>query len=470
MTSARDPRLSRRRLLRGAAAAPLLLSPTARALSGLERPTAPRAPHREPNARSVIVLFQYGGVSHVDTFDHKPALYPLDGKTIEVKTRGRGGAKNQGRVVGPKWGFQQYGQCGRWVSDLFPHLGRQVDRMAFLHGMHAESPIHGSAMLMMNSGQLLTGHPCLGSWVEYGLGSPSDSLPGHVVMLDQSGGPISGAVNWSAGYMPASFQGVVLRSSGSPILDLDVPPGMTPQRLERLVEQMRRHDQAHLAGRSDVDDLRARMASYELALRMMRHAPAALDWTSESAETQSLYGIDQGESYDYGRKCLLARRLVERGVRYVQIYAGGAHDDQNWDAHGDLAFNHNRWAARTDKPIAGLLEDLARRGLLDETLVVWTTEFGRQPTAEYESGTGRDHNAYGFTIWMAGGGIPGGVAYGATDELGSAAVEGRTHVRDLHATILWHLGLEPNELTFRHAGLDRRLVGVAGADPIPQLM
>jgi hypothetical protein len=433
-------------------------------------PLSPKAPMFPGKAKSVIFLFMYGGPSHVDTFDYKPKLYPLDGKTIDVKTFGRGGHKNKGRVVGPKWQFKQYGQCGKWVSDLFPNLGTCVDDIAFLHSMYAESPIHGSAMLMMNSGRILSGHPALGSWVNYGLGSVSEDLPGYVVMLDKTGGPISGAKNWSNGYMPAAFQGTVIRASGVPIHDLAPAPGLSPEGQRALLDRLREKNEAHAATRTDNTELAARIASYELAFKMQRHAPEAVDFGQETAETKALYGIDGSRTDDFGRKCLLARRLVERGVRFVQVYSGGAHNDDNWDAHTDMVKNHGKHAGDTDKPIAGLLKDLKRRGLLDSTLVVWGGEFGRQPTAEYAHGSGRDHNAYGFTVWLAGGGIKGGVSVGATDELGSAAVADRFHVKNLHATVLHQLGLDPNRLTYFYNGLDQKLVGVEGAEPIRQVI
>ncbi len=437
---------------------------------GLSNPSDPQRPHFRPKARSVIFLFMYGGPSQVDTFDYKPKLYPLDGKTIKVKTRGRGGSKNQGRIVGPKWSFKQYGQSGKYVSELFPHLAGCVDDIAFVHSMYAESPIHGSAMFMMNSGNLFSGHPCLGAWANYGLGTENRNLPGHVVMLDNTGGPISGAKNWAAGYMPASYQGVVVKSEGEPIMNLQPPGGMTRSVQRRVLDQLKRENERHLRTRGDNSELAARIASYELAYRMQAHAPEALDVASEPEDTRSLYGLDRDRTRDFGRKCIMARRLVERGVRYVQIYSGGHHNDNNWDAHGDLKINHDRHAGNTDQPIAGLLKDLKRRGMLDETLVVWTGEFGRQPTAEYAEGTGRDHNSYGFTLWMAGGGIKGGVSVGRTDELGSAAVEDRFHVRNLHATVLRCLGLDCNRLSFPYGGLDRKLVGVEGADPIHQVL
>ncbi|CAN5892225.1 DUF1501 domain-containing protein [soil metagenome] len=433
-------------------------------------PLAPRSPHHEPKAKSVIFLFMYGGPSHIDTFDYKPDLFRLDGQTVAVKTKGRGGSRNQGRIVGPKWKFRQYGESGQWVSDLFPHLATCVDELAFLKSMTADSPIHGSAMLQMNSGKILSGSPAMGSWVTYGLGSENEDLPGFVVMLDPTGGPISGAKNWSSGYMPATYQGTILRSQGDPIIDLSRPEGMTDGMQRRLLDTLHEYNTEHQAARIDNTDLAARISSYELAYKMQMAAPEATDLSAEPAETQSLYGLDDPKTENFGRRCLLARRMVERGVRFVQIYAGGAHNDDNWDAHNDLEQNHNYHAGRTDKPIAGLIQDLKRRGLLESTLIIWGGEFGRQPTAEYEKGTGRDHNAYGFTMWMAGGGIKGVTSVGETDELGSAAVSDRFHVKNLHATVLHQLGLDPERLSYFHGGLDQKLVGVEGAEIIRQIL
>ena len=448
-------------------------SKQAHAADGVTRfasPLAPKPPHFGARAKSVIFLFMYGGPSHVDTFDHKPQLYGLDGKTIALKTFGRGGHKNEGRIVGPKWRFQPHGKCGKHISDLFPHLATCVDDIAFIHSMYAESPIHGSAMLMMNSGRLLSGHPCLGSWVNYGLGSVNENLPGFVIMLDGKGGPISGARNWSSGYMPASYQGVQLRTQGAPILDLEPPRGMTPRIQRRLLDRLGEMNAEHLASRAGNSSLAARIASLELAFNMQRHAPEAVDLSRENPETLELYGVGEQRTDDFGRKCLLARRLVERGVRFIQLYSGGGHNDDNWDAHTDIMKNHTFHAGNTDKPIAGLIKDLKQRGLLDSTLIVWGGEFGRQPTAEYAQGTGRDHNSYGFTMWLAGGGIKGGVSVGETDELGNAAVRDRFHVRRLHATILHQLGLDPNRLTYFYAGLDQKLVGVGDVSPIKQII
>ncbi|MSR58289.1 MAG: DUF1501 domain-containing protein [Planctomycetaceae bacterium] len=449
------------------------LARQASAADGTRRFVNPMAARQSPfpaKAKSVIFLFMYGGPSHVDTFDYKPELYPLDGKTIEVKTFGRGGHRNQGRIVGPKWKFKQYGQCGKRVSDLFPHLATCVDDMAFIHSMYAESPIHGSAMLMMNSGRILSGHPCLGSWVTYGLGSENENLPGFVVMLDKTGGPISGPKNWSSGYMPAAYQATVIRADGVPIHNLDIPAGTSRELQRDLLDHLREKNHDHQASRSDNSELAARIASYELAYKMQQFAPEAVDFAQETQATQELYGLNQPRTIDFGRKCLLARRLVERGVRFIQVYSGGAHNDDNWDAHTDIVANHTKHAGNTDQPIAGLLQDLKARGLLNDTLVIWGGEFGRQPTAEYAEGTGRDHNAYGFTMWMAGGGIKGGTSVGETDELGGSAISDRFHVKNLHATALKQLGFDPNGLSYFYGGLDQKLVGVEGAEPIGQII
>lgn len=429
-------------------------------------PLAPKEPHFDPAATACIFLYMYGGPSQMDTFDYKPEMYGRDNQTVEVKTFGRAGHRNQGRIVEPRYKFKPYGECGKPISDLFPNLGQCADDIAFIHSMTADSPIHGSAMLMMNSGKIISGSPCLGSWLNYGLGTVNENLPGFVVMLDPRGGPISGSKNWSAGYMPASYQATVMRSQGNPILDLVPPESLGRDAQRSLLDALRTANEEHLASRSGYSDLSARIASYELAYNMQAHAPEAVDLSEETAATQKLYGLDNPTSASFGRQCLLARRLVERGVRFVQIYSGGAHNDDNWDAHTDIEKNHGLHAAETDRPIAGLLTDLKQRGLLDKTLICWAGEFGRQPTAEYEKGSGRDHNSYGFTTWMAGGGIRGGTSYGATDELGAAAVQDRCHVRQMHATVLHQMGLDPNQLSYFFGGLNQKLVGVEEVEPI----
>ncbi len=438
--------------------------------NGAHNPLLGQPVHRpKAKAKSVIFLFMYGGPSQVDTFDYKPELFRYDGKTIDVPTFGRQGKRKGGRIVGPKWRFHRYGECGQWVSDLFPNLAHCVDDMAFVHSFYAESPIHGSGLLNMNCGRLISGHPSIGSWVNYGLGSDNQDLPGYVVMLDDKGGPINGAKNWTSGYMPASLQGVQLRTKGAPILDLQPPAELRDGPQRALLDHLAQENAAHAAQRAN-PDLEGRIRQFELAYRMQAAAPEAVDLAQEPQSIRDLYGLDDPRTHQYAKKCILARRLVERGVRYIQVYSGGGHNDDNWDAHGDLVFNHTRHAGRTDRPIAGLLTDLKQRGLLDETLVVWGGEFGRQPTAEYAKGTGRDHNSWGFTMWLAGGGIKGGVAVGETDELGSKAVRDRFHVRNLHATILHQLGLDPNDLSFFFNGLDQKLVGVEGAEPIHQII
>jgi hypothetical protein len=435
-----------------------------------KNPLAPKPPHFPAKAKSVIFLYMYGGPSQIDTFDYKPTMYGMDNKTVDVKTFGRGGHKNKGRIVEPRWQFKQYGECGKWVSDLFPNLAHCVDDIAFVHSMTADSPIHGSAMLQMNSGKITSGSPCIGSWVNYGLGSENENLPGFVVMLDNRGGPISGPKNWSSGYMPATYQGCIVRSEGTPILDLKRPESINDKVQRQLLDSLRDYNEDHLAQRGGNSNLAARVASYELAYKMQATAPEAVDLSQETEATKELYGMNDPKSAYFGRQCLMARRLVERGVRFVQVYSGGNHNDANWDAHGDLKKNHDMHAGETDQPVAGLLKDLKQRGLLDQTLIVWGGEFGRQPTAEYVEGTGRDHYSYGFTMWLAGGGIKGGISYGKTDELGAAAVENRLHVKRIHATILHQMGLDPNRLAYFYGGLDQKLVGPEGAQPISELM
>jgi hypothetical protein len=454
----------------GAAALASLLSADGVLAGTTANPLAARSAPHAAKAKSVIFLFMYGGPSHIDTFDYKPAMLGMDGKTVDVKTFGRGGHKNQGRIVEPRWKFHQYGQSGKWVSELFPHTAQCVDDIAFLHSMTAESPIHGSAMLMMNSGRLQSGSPAMGSWVNYGLGSVNENLPGFVVMLDRTGGPISGAKNWSSGYMPATYAGTVIRPEGSPINDLSLHKEMTRPMQRELLDSLAAMNERHRALRPDQHDLQARIATYELAFRMQQHAPEAVDLAQETQATHELYGLDHEKTRDFGTRCLLARRLVERGVRFVQVYSGGAHNDDNWDAHGDLMANHNKHAGATDQPVAALVKDLKQRGLLEETLVVWGGEFGRQPTAEYGVGTGRDHNSYGFTMWMAGGGLKAGVSVGGTDELGAIAVDKPMHVKRLHATLLHQLGLDPNALTYFYRGLDQKLVGVEPVEPIAEII
>jgi hypothetical protein len=421
-------------------------------------PLAPKAPHFAAKAKNVIFLFMYGGPSQVDLFDPKPVLKAKDGLTVNIESRKD--EVTQGKLLGSPRKFARHGKSGIEVSDLFPNLARCVDDMAIVRSMYADSFAHGSAMIQMNSGTLFQGRPCLGSWVTYGLGSENHDLPSFVVLLDPSGGPIGGAPNWGAGYMPATFQGTQFRTAGDPILNLSPRAPVTREEQRAQLDFLGTLNESHRAPRAHESELAARIASYELAYRMQAHAPEAVDLSSESNDTKSLYGMDDARSADFGRKCLMARRLVERGVRFIQIYSGGGHLDENWDAHLGIEKNHVLHCGETDKPIAGLITDLKRRGLLDQTLIVWAGEFGRMPTSQ--NGSGRDHNPKGFCAWLAGGGVKGGVVHGATDELGYAAASDRVHVHDLHATILHLLGLDHKLLTYFHGGREQRLTDVAG--------
>jgi hypothetical protein len=432
-------------------------------------PLVPKAPMFPGKAKSVIFLFMYGGPSQLDTFDYKPHLVGRDGQTITVRSFRDGNKATQLKLMEPRWKFKPYGKCGKWISELYPHTGQFADDIAFIHSCYSDAPVHGSAMLQMNTGKILSGSPSLGSWVNYGLGTMNSNLPGFVVITDTTGGPISGAKNWSSGYMPAAYQGTVLRSAGDPILDLSRPEGMTPDMQRDILDSLGHLNETHRAPRADNSNLAARIASYELAYKMQSHAPEAVDIAHEPDHIKSLYGLDKEDTHDFGYRCLLARRMVERGVRFVQLYAGGGNTNflNFWDAHGGLVANHNRNAGRTDKPIAGLLADLKQRGLLDETLVIWGGEFGR---TSHGTGDGRDHNAYGYTMWMAGGGIKGGVTAGETDELGMEAAVDRYHVKNIHATVLHQMGIDPNKLGYFYNGLNQKLVGVVPVDPIKSII
>jgi hypothetical protein len=430
----------------------------ARAADPQAGPLAPQSPHFPARAKSVIFLFMYGGPSQVDLFDPKPTLAAKNGKTIDIETRK--GVVGKGTLLGSPRTFAKHGESGIEVSDLFPNLARCVDDMAIVRSMYADSFAHGSAMIQMNTGSLFQGKPCLGSWTTYGLGTENRDLPAFVVMTDPRGGPIGGAPNWGAGYMPAMYQGTQFRTQGDPILNLAPRAPVSREEQRAQLDFLATLNETHRAARPHESELSGRIAAYELAYRMQAHAPEAVDLASESDETKELYGLNEPRSADFGRKCLLARRLVERGVRFVQVYCGGGHNDENWDAHGNVDKNHALHCGESDKPIAGLIADLRRRGLLDETLIVWSGEFGRMPINE--GGLGRDHNPKGFTAWLAGGGVKGGTVYGATDEIGYAAAEDPVHVHDLHATILHLLGLDHTLLTFFHGGRDQRLTDVHG--------
>jgi hypothetical protein len=424
-------------------------------------PLAPKEPHFTGKAKSVICLFMYGGVSQVDTWDPKPELQKHSGQPIpNLDADPLFKVRNPGTLLGSTRQFTPAGESGIPVCDMYPHLAGQVDRMAIIRSMYADSFAHGSGLLQMNTGYLRQGFPSVGSWLTYGLGTLNQNLPGYVVMLDWRGGPIGGPPNWGSGFMPATFQGTQFRTSGAPIIDLAPPEGVSASRQRDQLDLLGELNRRHLEQKPGESELAARIASYELAFRMQREAPEAVDIAQESEATQKLYGLDDPATEKFGRRCLMARRLVERGVRFVQVYSGGGHNDENWDAHGDVNKNHELHCQETDKPIAGLIADLASRGLLDETLIVWTGEFGRTPTGQ--NGKGRDHSPRGFSTWLAGGGVKGGQTIGATDDLGFAAVENKVHVHDFHATILHLMGIDHKLLTYFHSGRDYRLTDVEG--------
>jgi hypothetical protein len=438
-------------------------------------PLRPKAPHFPGKAKACIFLFMYGGPSQMDLFDYKPELQKRDGQSVNLEIRRRD--LRPSTLLASKRQFRQHGQSGLWCCDLLPHLSTQLDKLAVIKSLYADSFAHGSAMLQMNSGRIIQGYPSMGSWLAYGLGSLNQNLPGYVVMLDPRGGPISGAANWSSGFMPAAYQGTVFRSSGQPILNLADASGQTPQMQRDLINTANLLNAQHLTSRPGYSELQARIATYELAFQLQTAAPDALDLSQETAAAKEAYGLEASKPEHplalgpapFGRQCLIARRLVERGVRFVQIYHGGGHQQQNWDAHNGVEENLKIHCPEIDQPIAALLKDLDQRGLLKETLVVWGGEFGRQPVVQGGSG-GRDHNPKGFTYFMAGGGVKGGTSYGETDELGHEAVVNRHHIRDLHATILHLMGLDYRKLTYFYGGLNQKLTGVIEPEVIEGIL
>lgn len=427
-------------------------------------PMAPRAPHFAGKAKAVIWLFMNGGPSHVDTWDYKPELAKRDGQELKGFDKNTGFFTDQvGPMMKSPFKFAQHGQSGAWVSDIFPNLSKHVDRMAFIHSCWTDSNNHSPALFKVNTGMARMGFPCLGSWVTYGLGSESQSLPSFVVMYDTLGRglPKGNASNWGAGFLPSIFQGTALKAQGAPIDDLYRSGEMTQGQQRAQLDLMKRLNKHRLDVEPGETELSARIETFELAYRMQMAAPEAIDIARETAATHALYGIDDKKCTHFAKQCLIARRLVERGVRCVQIYSGGMENELSWDGHQNIVKNHAGFANETDRPIAGLLSDLASRGLLDETLVIWGGEFGRLPIVQ-KGGTGRDHNPHAFTVWMAGGGAKGGVHHGQTDEIGHKAVVDRVSVHDLHATILHLLGMDHKRLTYRFNGRDFRLTDVFG--------
>lgn len=432
-------------------------------------PLAPKTGHYPAKAKAVIQIFCPGGLSHVDTWDYKPELEKRQGKPFDPEGKLEFFASKPGNCQQSWWPFRQHGQCGRWISDLFPKLAQRVDDMAFIHSMQSKSALHGPAMFMANSGFILPGFPSMGAWVTYGLGSECENLPAFVVLPDPRGLPPGGVINWGAGFLPAIHQGTTLNTDPekAPIDDL-FPPGEfaflrgTAEKSSR--EFLQTLNRAHVAERRENTELEARIAAYELAAKLQLSAPEATDLSGETEATRKLYELDHEDIGPFGRQCLLARRLVERGVRFVQIYCGAENTTQkkirpNWDSHENLVRDHGYWGPILDTGAAALLVDLKSRGMLDSTLVICTTEFGRQPAAQ---GKGRDHNPGAFTAWMAGGGIKGGTAYGSTDELGFKAAENPAYCYDLHATALHLLGIDHEKLSFYNNGINRRLTDVHG--------
>ena len=436
-------------------------------MAGVPSESHPPCPHFAPKAKRAIHICLCGAMSHVDTFDYKPGLIAAHGKALNSSTKPDVFFGQVGRLKKPDWEFRRRGESGLWVSELFPNIAQVADELTVIRSMVAETSNHTPATFQENSGFRLNGFPTMGAWMSYGLGSEAEDLPAFVVIPDVRELPAGGTINWTNGFLPARHQGVVIRPQGEPIDDLfpsrKLPVGADAAARDLLSEMNRRHFATH----NDDDALSARIKGYELAARMQMSVPSVTDLKGESAETQALYGTERPETRDFGRACLIARRMLERGVRFVQLFSGGTFGSprRNWDGHEDMVLNHNQEALRIDQPVAGLLRDLRRRGLLDDTLVLFTTEFGRTPFSQSAAdvvGKGRDHNQYGFTVWMAGAGLKHGMAHGATDDVGWKASEDITTWHDFHATVLHLLGIDHTRLTYYHNGINRRLTNVHG--------
>jgi hypothetical protein len=432
---------------------------------GKGRPDLNGGLHHKATAHRVVQLFMSGAASQVDAFDYKPELIKRHGQPFDPGGKVELFQSVPGACMKSPWDWKQHGQCGKWVSDLVPNLAECVDDMAFLHGMVSKSNVHGPATFMQNTGFVLPGFPSMGAWISYGLGALTDDLPAFVVLPDSRGYAPNGPANWSSGFLPAAHQGTMIRPGAkNPIYDLFPPEDAGVGKDDdadalALLERMNKRHQATREGDSRLD---ARIASYELAARLQLSAPEVLDLSKEPESVKRMYGLDEKVTEEFGRNCLIARRLLERGVRFVQLWSGADNGfpRRNWDSHEDVARDHGDMAASMDRPAAALLKDLKARGLLHDTIVLWTTEFGRMPCSQ--GGKGRDHNPFAFTSWVAGGGFKGGVSYGASDEWSYKAVEDMTYCYDLHATILHLLGIDHTKLTFRHNGIDRRLTDVHG--------
>jgi Protein of unknown function (DUF1501) len=423
-----------------------------------------KLPDNRPKAQRVIQVFCSGGVSHIETFDHKPELERSDGKAMAGKGKVDTFFGQPGNLMKSRFPFRQHGQCGHWVSDLLPHLAACVDDITFIHSMVAKSSNHTPATFQMNSGFTMNGFPCLGAWLSYGLGTMNQDLPAFVVLPDPRGLPAGGAINWTNGFLPAAHQGVPFRAGAEPIADLQTPKGVSPGTRQRSMELLDRMNEDFLRDNPGDSILAARIRSYELAARMQVSVPEAVDFASETEATLRLYGLDAPDTLGFGRNCLLARRLLERGVRFVQLFHGGAFGSPriNWDGHEDMLENHSKQAVSLDRPLAGLLADLKARSMLDDTLLLWTTEFGRTPITQGINAKGRDHHPLAFTVWMAGAGLRPGMSYGESDELGYNVAEDPVAIPDFHATVLHLLGIDHTRLTYYHNGIQRRLTDVHG--------
>lgn len=421
--------------------------------------------HHRARAKRVVQLFMSGAASQCDTFDYKPLLIKKHGEAFDPGGKVELFQSTPGAVMRAPWGWRQHGECGRWVSDLLPNLATCVDDMAFLHGMESKSNVHGPATFLQTTGFVRPGFPSMGSWVSYGLGSLNEDLPTFVVLPDSRGFAPNGPANWGAAFLPAAHQGTMVKASEeAPIRDLFPPEseGVTAEEDREGLELLGRLNQAHADEREGDSRLEARIATYELAARLQTSAPEVLDLSGETEATKRLYGLNEAVTEDFGRNCLVARRLLERGVRFVQVWSGADNGfpRRNWDSHEDLAKDHGEMGRSMDRPAAALLTDLKARGLLEDTVVIWTTEFGRMPCSQ--GGKGRDHNPFAFSSWVAGGGVRGGVSHGESDEWSYRAAEESIYGYDLHATVLHLLGIDHERLTFRHDGLDRRLTDVHG--------
>jgi hypothetical protein len=468
-SSPETPALSRRHFLWnsgggiGGIALAWMLAREARAAS--PKISSALTPHFKPRAKRVVQIFCMGGVSHVDTFDYKPDLEKFHGQSLSNKGENLGFFGQPGNVMKSPWAFRQHGRSGAWVSELLPHIAGCVDDLTFIKSMVARSNNHTPATFQMNSGFTMNGFPSMGSWLSYGLGTENEDLPTFVVLPDPRGLPAGGSINWTAGFLPATHQGTAFRTgSAEPIVDLATPADVAPDRRGAELQLLGAMNRRFVEENPTDGALAARLRSYELAVRMQASVPSAVDYAQESEATRRLYGLDRPETQGMGRNCLLARRLLERGVRFVQLFNGGAFGSPriNWDGHENIIENHGKMALGVDQPVAALIQDLKQRGMLEDTLFLWTTEFGRGPATQGVGSTGRDHHPLAFTNFLAGAGVKPGTTFGTTDEVGYFAAENPVQVPDFHATVLHLLGLDHKKLTYYHNGIQRRLTNVSG--------